>query len=200
MTETAAPAAPAPTPADLGPRPDSGKRMLVVLVGGSVVLLIVAMVTILVAGLAFWNSTEPVPAEPVTKSYTGALATPVRIVPVTGVDQGGCAGRGTPGRTVGDGCYRLGSGGMTVTMVERVNTALQNGQWLIEVRFSSADTVAFRALTSQHVGKQLALVVEGTVLAAPEVAAPITAGKVQIVGGFTKKDVDAVFTELTTRR
>ncbi|WP_345728095.1 SecDF P1 head subdomain-containing protein [Cryptosporangium minutisporangium] len=182
----------------IGVQSDSGRRTVLSLVGGSVVLLIVAMVTILVAGLAFWRSSDPAPAESAAQSYTGALGEPLRIVPVRSVTPGGCKGSGTPGRTADDGCFTLGSGGMTVTMVERVNTALRDGRWLVEVRFSSADTVAFRALTSQHVGKRLALVLGRTVLAAPEVSQTISAGKVQIVGAFTKKDVDAIFTELTT--
>ena len=181
----------------IGPPPGSGRKTLVLLAGGSVALLVVAMITILVAGLAFWRSSEPVPADPAAKSYSGTLAVPLRIVPVTGVTEGGCSGGGTPGRTVEDGCFTLGTGGMTVVVAERVNTALRNDEWLVDVRFSSDDTVAFRALTAQNVGKRLALVVEGSVLTAPSVAEPITDGRLQITGGFTQQDVDVIFGELT---
>jgi SecD-like export protein len=180
----------------IGPPPGSGRKTLVLLAGGSVALLVVAMVTILVAGLSFWRSSEPVPADPAAKSYSGTLAVPLRIVPVTGVTPGGCADGGTPGRTVADGCFTLGTGGMTVLVVERVNTALRNDKWLVDVRFSSDDTVALRALSTQNVGKRLALVVEGTVLTAPAVAEPITDGSLRITGDFTQKDVDAIFGKL----
>ena len=193
--------APAPErdPAEyrIGPRPGSGKRTIVVLVSGSVALLIVAMVTILAAAMSFWRSSEPLPAEPVAKSYSGTLATSVRIAPVLEATDGSCSGGGTPGRFAGGGCFTLGDGGMVVTVVERVNTALQDGKWLLQLRMSSADTVALRALTTQT--KRIALVLDGTVLTAPAVPRPITGGEVQITGDFTKKDVDSIFAELTLR-
>lgn len=181
----------------IGPRPGSGRRTIVVLAAASVALLIVSMVTILVAGLAFWRSSEPVPASPAAKSYSGTLPTPVRIAPVVKATAGACTDGGTPGRFADAGCFELGDGGMVVTVVERVNTALRDGRWLVQLRLSSDDTVALRALTTTN--KRIALVLDGAVLAAPAVTQPITGGEVQIVGEFTKKDVDTIFAELTAR-
>lgn len=184
-----------PTQNRIGPRPGSGTRTIVLLAGASMVLLVVAMATILVAGLSFWRASEPARAEPVAKSYSGNLASDLRIAPVAEATEGGCTTGGTPGRFAG--CYTLGDGGMVVTVVERVNTALQNGTWVVQLRFSSDDTVALRALTTQN--QRFALVLDGTVLAAPTAKQPITGGEVQISGKFTKKDVDAIFAELTQR-
>ncbi|MFG1920788.1 hypothetical protein [Cryptosporangium sp. NPDC048952] len=179
----------------IGPRPGSGTRTIVLLAGASTAMLVVAMATILAAGLSFWRASEPAAAEPLAKSYSGNLAADLRIAPVTSATEGGCTDGGTPGRFAG--CFTLGDGGMVVTVVERVSTALQGGKWVVQLRFSSADTVALRALTTQS--QQIALVLDGTVLTAPSAKKPITGGELQISGDFTKKDVDAMFAELTER-
>ncbi|MFI5958553.1 SecDF P1 head subdomain-containing protein [Cryptosporangium sp. NPDC051539] len=196
---TIAPPAPERDPSDhlIGPQPGSNKQTVVVIAVVSVVVMVLAMVTIILAGLSFLRSNEPVPAEPAARSYTGSLAVPLRIVPVVGVTKESCSDGSTRGRT-GE-CYTLGTGGMTVVVLERLSTGIENDAWVLQVRFSSADTVALRALTSTNVGKQVALVVNGTVLMAPNVASPITGGELQIAGNFTKNDVDAIFTELTKR-
>jgi hypothetical protein len=179
----------------IGPRPGSGRRTIVALAGVAVAMLVVAMSTILLAGLAFWRSSEPASAQPVAKSYSGNLAADLRIAPVVEATGTGCSDGGTPGRFAG--CFTLGEGGMVVTVVESADTAVQDGKWVLRLRFSSADTVALRALTTQS--QRIALVLDGTVLTAPTVKKPITGGEVQIAGDFTKKDVDAMFAELTTR-
>ncbi|TQS43288.1 SecDF P1 head subdomain-containing protein [Cryptosporangium phraense] len=181
----------------IGPKPGSNARTTVVIAVVAVTVLVFAMVTILVAGFSFLRSNEPTPADPAARSYSGALAQPLRIVPVVGVTKESCSDGLTRGR---DGeCYTLGTGGMTVVVVERLSTGLRDDFWLLEMRFSSADTVALRALTSANVKKQVALIVDGTVLSAPTIAEPITGGQLQIVGNFTKNDVDAIFTQLTKR-
>ncbi|WP_344653042.1 SecDF P1 head subdomain-containing protein [Cryptosporangium japonicum] len=179
----------------IGPRPGSGKRTIVALAGVSVAMLVVAMATILLAGLSFWRSAEPASAEPVAKSYSGNLAADLRIAPVVKASESGCTDGGTPGRFAG--CFTLGDGGMVVTVVESATTAVQDGKWVLRLRFSSADTVALRALTTQN--ERIALVLDGTVLTAPAVKEPITGGELPIAGDFTKKDVDAMFAELTKR-
>lgn len=181
----------------IGLRPGSGKRTIVALVSGSAALLIVAMVTILVVGMSFWRLSEPVPAEPVVKSYTGTLAASVWIAPVLEATEESCSGGGTPGRFAGGGCFTLGDGGMVVSVVERANTALQDGKWFVQLRLSSIDTVALRALTTQN--NRIALVLDGTVLTTLSVPQPITGGVVRISGDFAKKDADSIFAELTER-
>lgn len=185
----------------IGLRPGSGKRTIVALVSGSAALLIVAMVTILVTVMSFWRSSEPVPAEPAVKSYTGTLAESVWIAPVLEATEGSCSGGGTSGRFAGGGCFTLGDGGMVVSVVERVNTALQDGKWYVQLRLSSVDTVALRALTSALTtqNKRIALVLDGTVLTTLPVPQPITDGVVRISGDFAKKDADSIFAELTER-
>lgn len=55
----------------------------------------------------------------------------------------------------------------------------------VEVRLNRRGTGIFAALTSQNVGRNLAIILDGTVYSAPVIKEPIPGGDVQITGNFS---------------
>lgn len=72
-----------------------------------------------------------------------------------------------------------------------------DGRWLITFEFNDAASEKFATLTEQLVGQQFALVLDGVVVSAPTVQAPITDGKVQIAGDFTRAEAERLAASLT---
>ncbi len=56
---------------------------------------------------------------------------------------------------------------------------------VVSFRFNAAGTRQFARITAESVGRPMAIVVDGVVLAAPVIREPITGGSGQISGGFT---------------
>jgi protein-export membrane protein SecD len=65
----------------------------------------------------------------------------------------------------------------------------ENGGWVVNFRLDSEGTRIFRQFTTQNVGRQFAIVLDGQVLSAPSVREPIISGSAQISGGFTNEQV-----------
>ncbi|HEU5155399.1 MAG TPA: hypothetical protein VFU43_00245 [Streptosporangiaceae bacterium] len=120
-------------------------------------------------------------------------AMPLRIEQVVASSAGACVdGAGVPSSD-GTTCYQLTTGGLTIARFQKVEvmpSAVSRG-WLILLTLRPDDGVAFERLTTQvHQARpprnQLALVVDGRVISAPTVQGPISGGKVQIEGNFTR--------------
>jgi hypothetical protein len=94
---------------------------------------------------------------------------------------------GTVPAAEGDNCYRLGPATLTLHRLLDLQAAIRlastgtpiDGVSLM-VTMISKDAATFKALTTESVGQQLAIVVDGRVWTAPVVAMPITQGGVQI--------------------
>jgi preprotein translocase subunit SecD len=56
---------------------------------------------------------------------------------------------------------------------------------VVSFKFSPAGTRQFARATTENIGRPMAIVVDGVVLAAPIIREPITGGSGQISGGFT---------------
>ena len=65
-----------------------------------------------------------------------------------------------------------------------VPTTNEFGQWRIALRFNSAGTAAFRTVTRENVGRQLAIVLDGRVYSAPRINEAIEGGSAEITGSF----------------
>jgi preprotein translocase subunit SecD len=92
--------------------------------------------------------------------------------------------------------YALGAllvDGSNVTSATTVD--LGDGTWGVQVALDPEGTTAFAAATAEAVtltppANQIAIVVEGVVVSAPIVQAPIDSGQAQISGGFTQQEAD----------
>lgn len=66
----------------------------------------------------------------------------------------------------------------------------------VDFTLDSAATDTFAAYTQANVGNQFAIVLDGTIIAAPVIQSPISAGKGRISGGARSLDVDTIITVL----
>jgi SecD/SecF fusion protein len=64
----------------------------------------------------------------------------------------------------------------------------QYGQWSIALEFNQRGAIAFGEVTSENVGRQLAIVLDGRVYSAPNLREAITGGRAQITGQFSYED------------
>jgi preprotein translocase subunit SecD len=62
------------------------------------------------------------------------------------------------------------------------------GNWQVAIDFSPVGAQIFAAITEQNVGKQLAIVLDGTVCSAPRINERIPGGRAVITGQFTVED------------
>ena len=72
-----------------------------------------------------------------------------------------------------------------------VATQDQYGQWQINFELTSDGTDQFYEYTKEHIGDQLAIVLDGEVLSAPRINAAIR-GSGQITGDFTKEEAESL--------
>lgn len=82
-------------------------------------------------------------------------------------------------------------------------TFQQNGDnWVLSLDLTEDDGDVFAAWTEAHVGEQLAMVVDGEVISAPQIAGPIPNGNIQITGGsgsFTQDEANDLLNKITGR-
>lgn len=95
---------------------------------------------------------------------------------------------GTVPAADGAGCFRLDPAGLTLSRVQNLQTGPRTGPngrpgdgRSLLITMASQDATAFAALTTEAVGRQIAIVVDGQVWAAPRVATPIMAGSLEIL-------------------
>ena len=66
-----------------------------------------------------------------------------------------------------------------------------NGKPAIEIRFTMAGSTKFAKVTTEHMGKRLAIVFNGKVISAPTIRSKIST-KALITGNFTKEAADGI--------
>ena len=100
--------------------------------------------------------------------------------------------------------YKLTAGTYTAFMTGKVikNATVSqdptNGGIVVNVTMDTAGTKTWADYTTAHVGKQVAIVLDGVVKSAPVVNEPITGGQTQISGKFTADEAKSLATVLQT--
>ncbi|WP_157963582.1 SecDF P1 head subdomain-containing protein [Actinocorallia populi] len=128
------------------------------------------------------------------------LASPLLLYPVVQRTEGACPA-GTRGVTGPEpSCYQVTEG----IVIRRVGEAgvrlLRDDSHGVILQLVGADSEAFAGLTRAQRGKQIVVVVNGEVVAAPWVDSPITGGEVVITGRFTRSDAERLVHDLTGGR
>ena len=74
----------------------------------------------------------------------------------------------------------------------KAKTTVMYGEetYLIEVNLTSEGTKKFAQITRDNIGKEIAIVIDGKIIMAPKLQAPILDGRCQIHGGFTKAEAE----------
>jgi preprotein translocase subunit SecD len=181
-------------------QPTSQRRGPVVLLGVLVLVLVAAVVAGVIVVLRL---VDDKPAAAATKPSTPQAVEFRRVLTAA---QGTCASP-LPKGIVCDANgvrYTVGKVELDGSHVSEVKAAQSPDQpaWYITLTLDEQGTRAFAALTTQLATlqppkNQLAIVVGGQVAAAPTVTSAITAGKVQISGGYTQKDAEALASKIT---
>jgi SecD/SecF fusion protein len=68
----------------------------------------------------------------------------------------------------------------------------QTGQPVVSFRFDDAGAKAFAKITTENVGRQFAMVLDGKVISAPRIQEPIIGGSGQITGNFTAAETSSL--------
>ena len=101
------------------------------------------------------------------------------------------APQGVPyiGYGAADGIPRIALERRTIVSGDQLTDAQQsfdeNGQPVVSITFNSQGARRFGRVTQENVGEPFAMVLDGTVLSAPNILQPILGGQAQISGNFT---------------
>ncbi|REE98058.1 SecDF P1 head subdomain-containing protein [Thermomonospora umbrina] len=186
---------PPPSPYVSGPARRGSRTPLIIAIGAGALVLAVAVV--FGAFLLVQDDEEPANARRLTASLGFQ-----RVVSST---PGACASGGTPSSD-GKTCHRLGPG-MTVHELAEIRAVppdTRGPTWTILITLRPSDATTFGELTRQvsaappgTPARQLAIVVGGKVVSAPEVLQPLTSGDVEISGQFTQDGATSLIAQIT---
>ncbi|WP_203707103.1 SecDF P1 head subdomain-containing protein [Asanoa iriomotensis] len=143
------------------------------------------------------RGTQP-PAAVATPMTPRQLRNSVSVAVVTRIDEAACvAGSGGvpgPGRD-GDWCYFLDQG-LDVTRAERIESVQDGfGGFAVEVTLTPADRGEFAAWTARAAGRQIAISVQGRIVAAPQLLEPL-GGNWLDIPGLTEADAGTLMRQL----
>ncbi|MEX0755535.1 MAG: hypothetical protein WD556_10555 [Actinomycetota bacterium] len=88
--------------------------------------------------------------------------------------------------------------GSRIEHAEIARAIPDGSSWAVELAFSLRGTVEFEEVTTQLMGRQLAVVVGNEVMAAPAVNEPIIGGRAAITGDFTKTEARSLAVVLSS--
>lgn len=171
-------------------------------------VLVLVLVAVLAAGVVVLLRINDSKQSGSTSSTTKPAPEAVQFRRVVKTEPGACATTSattaTPDGTAcgSDGIrYTLGKVELDGSRVSEVKAALRD-TWYVGLSLDQEGARLFDRLTTDLAAKtppqnQLAIVVHGRVVTAPTVSAPISGGKVEITGNFTKKDAEKLVAEIT---
>lgn len=107
-----------------------------------------------------------------------------RLVPVPGGNVGSISVKDRSGVTTQVEDVAL----MTGTAVQDARWSTQGGQVEVLLTLTTEGTRAFRRITTENVGRQLAIVLDNVLYSSPNIREPITHGMASISGGFTVEE------------
>ncbi len=136
-----------------------------------------------------------------------SLRSPIQFRQVAAISNASCpAGSGGLPGTLPDSaapaCVYLTGTGMTVTVLQSAQVIPSgSGGYLLEIGFTRAETGPFAALTLRLSGlpsprDQLAVIIDGRVIAHPAVQAAIPGGTAQIAGFATRAQAESLLSSL----
>jgi preprotein translocase subunit SecD len=74
--------------------------------------------------------------------------------------------------------------------------APRSSGWSVSVNLTADGTAAFEAATETTIGSRIAIVVDGRIVSAPTVQAPITSGNVVVTSGLTEREATSLASRL----
>lgn len=130
--------------------------------------------------MTFWptHTEQPAaPASPGVITLWQAKTAPCSPQPA----QHAAAGAGAVLRYL-DGCVKLDNLAATLTSPVQAQVTGSNGSWAVDVTLNKQQTSTLARVTTDAIGRQVAVVGDGQVLLAPIVRAPIVDGSLRVSG------------------
>jgi SecD-like export protein len=89
---------------------------------------------------------------------------------------------------------------LRITHLDGADVRMQdNAGWGIALSLTDEDARVFGNWTTDHVGERVAVIADGEVIFAPQVASPITGGEITIAGKYTQKSANELLAKLVGR-
>ncbi len=76
--------------------------------------------------------------------------------------------------------------------VDSAVAVMQDGRWAVEVVLTSVGTHRFEELTERNMGKRCGIVLNGHLVSAPRIVAPIRVGRAIVTSEFTEEEARRV--------
>ncbi|MDH3197459.1 MAG: hypothetical protein OEO21_04385 [Candidatus Krumholzibacteria bacterium] len=76
--------------------------------------------------------------------------------------------------------------------VDSAFATMQNGRWAVELMLTAAGSRKFEELTEGNVGKQCGMFLNGELVSAPRIMAPIRVGRAIVASDFTEAEARRV--------
>ena len=152
---------------------------------------------VLLLGSCGTSSSKPAALPATTTSKVHALTFALR--PVEQTSSPPCASTLVPGTAAVHGCYKLAASilGLTDVGSAAAVTNQNSGQWQVDLTVTNAAAPRFDKAMRQSVGREVAIVIDGEVVAAPIVNAGIVGKHVTITGNFDKQTAERIAAGLT---
>ncbi|MGH3861570.1 SecDF P1 head subdomain-containing protein [Actinokineospora sp.] len=157
-------------------------------------LIVVAGLLLALTACGKESTPTPPPSSQTTQAGSGPVDVnvPVEMRPVLSVDPPAqTPAPAAPDVLTGkDGStYRVGPSIGDFGRFKDVGVEQVDGRWVLNIELPDDTAAIFAKWTTENVGKQLAIVVDGELVSAPEIASAITGGALQIAGSFTQKEI-----------
>jgi preprotein translocase subunit SecD len=81
--------------------------------------------------------------------------------------------------------------------ISRASATLHNNQHAVDVVLTSAGREKWATATKENVGKRVAMIVNGRLISAPRINAPILKGRAVLMGDFSKEEALRIAEGLT---
>ncbi|MFC5752316.1 SecDF P1 head subdomain-containing protein [Actinomadura rugatobispora] len=193
-----------PPPGFSPPPPGPSRKIWLIPVLVVALAIVVAAVSLTAALVLSGDEDDELPSGP------AVLRRPVQFLAVRAAQPGPCAAEWLPIASENE-CLQVGSG-MTIGRVDDIRVqppdpARGSTGFTVAISLTAQDARSFAQLTTtasqaQAPADRIAIVVEGQVLSAPQVASPITGGKVEISGPadlFTRDHTEGLVRRITGR-
>ena len=92
----------------------------------------------------------------------------------------------------GDTLYVANNSIITNKDIEFASVDDQDGHTVIELQMNNTGTKKLADYTENHIGSRVAIILDGELILAPTIRAPLTDGKAMITGNFTKKEAEKI--------
>ncbi|HEX3787978.1 MAG TPA: hypothetical protein VHW44_08955 [Pseudonocardiaceae bacterium] len=154
--------------------------------------------------LVVGNPLTPPGAVPTNTAESGAVALPDPVALANVINPTACGSPGAVPDTQHQACYLLDPPFLQLHRLDSVDVFPDNypddrvnSFWTVDLKLIPTDAQTVSTWTTANVSHDMAVVVNGVVLAAPTVQAPILGDDIQITGPYSENDANTLVRQLS---